>query len=55
MGEPDADAALVASASECDQRPVAAWDARDALGIFPDGPEKEVLLELVDFSIERAY
>ncbi len=29
--------------------------ARDALGIFPDGPVKNVLLELVDFCIERAY
>ena len=29
--------------------------ARDALGIFPDGPEKRALLEVVDFCIERAY
>jgi len=29
--------------------------ARDALGIFPDGPEKKALLEVVDFCIERAY
>ncbi len=29
--------------------------ARDALGIFPDGREKRVLLDLVDFCIERAY
>jgi octaprenyl-diphosphate synthase len=29
--------------------------ARDALGIFPDGPEKSALLEIVDFCIERAY
>ena len=29
--------------------------ARDALGIFPDGPEKRALLEAVDFCIERAY
>ncbi|MBL8830864.1 MAG: polyprenyl synthetase family protein [Rhodospirillales bacterium] len=29
--------------------------ARDALGIFPDGPEKRALVDLVDFAIERAY
>jgi octaprenyl-diphosphate synthase len=29
--------------------------ARDALGIFDDGPEKEALVELIDFCIERAY
>ncbi|MFZ5792045.1 MAG: polyprenyl synthetase family protein [Pseudomonadota bacterium] len=29
--------------------------ARDALGIFPEGPEKRALLEVVDFCIERAY
>jgi octaprenyl-diphosphate synthase len=29
--------------------------ARDALGIFPDGPEKRALADLVDFAIERAY
>jgi octaprenyl-diphosphate synthase len=29
--------------------------ARDALGIFPDGPEKAALLEVVDFCIERPY
>jgi octaprenyl-diphosphate synthase len=29
--------------------------ARDALGIFPDGPVKSALLEVVDFCIERAY
>ena len=29
--------------------------ARDALGIFPDGPIKTVLLGIVDFSVERAY
>ena len=29
--------------------------ARDALGIFPDGPEKEALADLVDFCIERTY
>ncbi|MAY65836.1 MAG: farnesyltranstransferase [Rhodospirillaceae bacterium] len=29
--------------------------ARDALGIFPDNPQKQALLELVDFCIERAY
>ncbi len=29
--------------------------ARDALGIFPDGREKRVLLDVIDFCIERAY
>lgn len=29
--------------------------ARDALGIFGESPEKEALLELIDFCIERAY
>ncbi|MEO5337816.1 MAG: polyprenyl synthetase family protein [Magnetospirillum sp. WYHS-4] len=29
--------------------------ARDALGIFPDAPEKQALLDLLAFSIERAY
>ena len=29
--------------------------ARDALGIFADGPEKRALADLVDFAIERAY
>ena len=29
--------------------------ARDALGIFPENPQKLALLELVDFCIERAY
>ncbi len=29
--------------------------ARDALGIFPDGPEKAALADLVDFCIDRAY
>lgn len=29
--------------------------ARDALGIFPEGPAKSALLEIVDFCIERAY
>ena len=29
--------------------------ARDALGIFDDGPEKEALVELIDFCIERAH
>jgi octaprenyl-diphosphate synthase len=29
--------------------------ARDALGIFPDGPEKTAFIELIDFCIERAY
>ncbi len=29
--------------------------ARDALGLFPDGPVKTALLGIVDFSVERAY
>jgi octaprenyl-diphosphate synthase len=29
--------------------------ARDALGIFPESPEKRALLDVVDFCIERAY
>ncbi len=29
--------------------------ARDALGVFPDGREKRALVDLVDFTIERAY
>jgi octaprenyl-diphosphate synthase len=29
--------------------------ARDALGVFPDGPEKRALIELVDFAISRSY
>jgi octaprenyl-diphosphate synthase len=29
--------------------------ARDALGIFADGPEKAAFLELIDFCIERAH
>ena len=29
--------------------------ARDALGIFPDSPDKRALLEAIDFSIERAH
>lgn len=29
--------------------------ARDALGIFPDNPQKQAFLELIDFCIERAY
>jgi len=29
--------------------------ARDALGIFADGPEKRALVELIDFAIERAH
>jgi octaprenyl-diphosphate synthase len=29
--------------------------ARDAIGIFPDGPEKAALIDLIDFCIERAY
>ena len=29
--------------------------ARDALGIFPESPGKEALIDVIDFSIERAY
>lgn len=29
--------------------------ARDALGLFPDSPEKDALIGIVDFCIERAY
>ena len=29
--------------------------ARDALGVFPDGAEKRALIDLIDFTIERAY
>ncbi len=29
--------------------------ARDALGFFPDGPVKRILLDVVDFCIERAH
>ena len=29
--------------------------ARDGLAIFPDSEEKEILLEVIDFCIERAY
>ena len=29
--------------------------ARDALGIFPDSTVKAALLDIIDFSIERAY
>jgi len=29
--------------------------ARDSLGIFPDGPAKAALLDVIDFSIQRAY
>ena len=29
--------------------------ARDALGIFRDGPEKRALIEAVDFCIARGY
>jgi octaprenyl-diphosphate synthase len=29
--------------------------ARDALGIFADGPEKRALVDLVDFAIQRGY
>jgi octaprenyl-diphosphate synthase len=29
--------------------------ARDALGIFDDGPEKAALLDLIDFCIQRTY
>jgi octaprenyl-diphosphate synthase len=29
--------------------------ARDALGIFPESPEKQALAGVIDFCIERAY
>jgi octaprenyl-diphosphate synthase len=29
--------------------------ARDALGIFADGPEKRALIDLVDFAVQRSY
>jgi len=29
--------------------------ARDALGIFAEGPHKKAFMELIDFCIERAY
>jgi len=29
--------------------------ARDAMGIFDDGPEKQALLDAIDFCIDRAY
>ncbi len=29
--------------------------ARDALGIFPDGPAKSAFLDIIDFCIERVY
>ena len=29
--------------------------ARDALGLFPDGPEKRTLTEIIDFVIDREY
>ena len=29
--------------------------ARDALGIFPDNPEKKALIHLIEFCIDRAY
>ena len=29
--------------------------ARDALGLFPDGPVKQAMLGIVDFSVDRAY
>jgi octaprenyl-diphosphate synthase len=30
-------------------------DARNAMGIFPDGPIKQALVNALDFAIERAY
>jgi octaprenyl-diphosphate synthase len=30
-------------------------DAREAMGIFPEGPIKQALVDALDFSIERAY
>ena len=29
--------------------------ARDALGLFPESPEKSALVDLIDFCIERAH
>ncbi|TAN58841.1 MAG: polyprenyl synthetase family protein [Magnetospirillum sp.] len=29
--------------------------ARDALGIFPDGPVKQAMIDVIDFCIDRAY
>ena len=29
--------------------------ARDSLGIFPDGPEKRALLDVIDFVIDREF
>ena len=29
--------------------------ARDAMGIFDDGPEKQALIDAIDFCIDRAY
>ena len=29
--------------------------ARDALGLFEDGPAKDALIDVVDFCVERAY
>jgi octaprenyl-diphosphate synthase len=29
--------------------------ARDALGIFPDGPLKQAMVDVIDFCIDRAY
>lgn len=29
--------------------------ARDTLGLFPDGPEKQALTDIIDFCIERAF
>lgn len=29
--------------------------ARDALGVFPDGPAKDAMIEAIDFAIDRAY
>ena len=30
-------------------------EAREAIGVFPDGPIKQALIDALDFSIERAY
>jgi octaprenyl-diphosphate synthase len=29
--------------------------ARDALGIFPDSPVKQAMIDVIDFCIDRAY
>jgi octaprenyl-diphosphate synthase len=29
--------------------------AKDALGVFPNSKEKQILLDIVDFCVNRAY